>query len=252
MRSLLSSINEHTRTYKSFLRDKSIAIVGPAASVMYEENGSFIDSFDVVVRINRGMELTEDESKIPFIGTRTDVLYNSLDFDPLCGGILNESKFDGLKFICCPYPVKERTFKDRIFYNNSKSYFEKYKIRFISEELYLDYASKANSRLNSGFGAILDIVNISNANVYITGIDFYRSVYQNGYNEHRNWGNDYKKIENDLEFKIFDDISHHNPDRQYEQFKELVKSNKRIDLDVFMKRIINDERYDNWETIPRE
>lgn len=252
MSKLLALEKEHTKEYQSFLEGKSVAIVGPASSVMFEENGDFIDSHDVVIRINKGVELTRKQDKLTFIGEKTDVLYNSLDFDPLSGGDLDNLNLEGVKYICCPYAIKERTFKDKIFYNDDESYFEKYNIRFINDDTYYFSIERTNSRLNSGFGAILDILDMPIKNIYVTGVDFYRSVYQDGYNIQRNWGTSHEKIENDLEFKIFDDDSHHNPDRQFKYFKELIQNDNRIRLDEFMKKIICDERYDNWETIPRD
>lgn len=251
MSRLLKLERKHAKEYRSFLENKSIAIVGPASSVMFEENGVFIDSHDVIVRINKGVELAKRQDKAAYIGGKTDVLYNSLDFNPLSGGNLDNLDLEGIKFICCPYAAKERTFGDKIFYSDNESYFEKFKIRFIDEDTYYSSINKTNSRLNSGFGAILDILDMPIKSLYITGVDFYRSVYQDEYNTQRNWGSDYKKIEDDLEFKIFDDDSHHNPDRQFKYFKELIQNNNKIRLDKFMKKIICDKRYDNWETIPR-
>lgn len=251
---LLQDIKTHQEKYLEFLSNKNVAVIGPAASSMFQENGEKIDSFDVVVRINRGMELIK-ENRL-FIGSKTTVLYNSLDFDPLVGGNLYQDNLENLEFICCPYPIKNRTFQNHIFSNmpnTNETLFEKYKIRFISEKLYTHALEKTNSRINSGFGAILDILDNSPKSLFITGIDFYRSTYHSKYNTHRNWGSDYKKIEEDLEFKIFNDNSRHNPDRQYKYFKEILKKHKDIiELDDFMSSIIEDYRYDKWDTIPRE
>jgi hypothetical protein len=251
---LLQNTKAHEEEYLEFLRNKSVAVVGPAASSTFQENGQKIDSFDVVVRVNRGMELVK-ENKL-FIGSKTDVLYNSLDFSPLVGGNLYQDNLENIEFICCPYPIKSRTFQNHIFSNmpnRNESLFEKYKIRFISEGLYAHAVEETNSRINSGFGAILDILDNSPKSLFITGLDFYRSTYHPKYNARRKWGSDYKKIEEDLEFKLFNDSSRHNPDRQYKYFKRMLKKHEDvIELDGFMSSIINDCRYDNWDTIPRE
>lgn len=253
MSKLLSKLEEHNRLFRSYVENKTIAIVGPASSAMLQESGDIIEKCDIVVRINRGFENLS--TKQSFLGKRTDILYNSLDMDKLCGGDLFSSDLNKVKFICCPYSIKERTFSNRIFSpitKNNNSLFDSYNIRFIEDEIYFNVKSETNSRVNSGFGAIVDILEHNVNNVFITGIDFYRSVYQVDYNKDRNWGSDYKKIEEDLEFKIFNDSNHHNPDRQYSYFKKMYFKNKnKITLDNFMKKIINDERYDKWDTIPR-
>ena len=114
----LDQIKNHNLKYRSFLEDKTVAIIGPASSVLFEENGDEIDKYDVLIRINRGSELVDDKKE--FVGSRTDVLYNSLDFDPLSGGNLSAIKNSNIKFICCPYSVKEKTFSDKIFEKNDQ------------------------------------------------------------------------------------------------------------------------------------
>ncbi|SRR5690554_685100 len=69
MRKAAKTFNE------KWFESKSVAIVGGADSVLYEENGQYIDSFDVVVRINKGVETIEKQSK--HVGTRTDFLFHS-------------------------------------------------------------------------------------------------------------------------------------------------------------------------------
>lgn len=254
MSKLLKKISNHDEEYARLVYKKNIAIIGPAKSTMYEENGKYIDSFDLVVRVNKGAQIVKNNKN--FVGSRTDILYNSLDLNPLSGGNLNKKDVvsDSIKQICCPYPLRERTFNDNIFIplNNEVSIFENKKIRFIKEEIYTKVKETTNSRLNTGFGAILDLLSFEISSLYVSGIDFYRSVYHEQYNAERDWGTDYRKIEDDLEFKKYDDSDHHNPDRQYLYFKKLLEENKNvIMLDNFMSKIITDPRYDKWETIPR-
>jgi hypothetical protein len=251
MSKILEKIKMHNLSFADYVKGKNVAIIGPASSVLFEKNGQEIDEYDIIIRINRGCEIIDNLKD--FVGSRTDILYNSLDFDPLTGGDLFKMEDPNIKFICCPYPIKERTFKEKIFLNNGgPSLFEKYQIRFIDEEIYYNLRKETNSRINSGFGAIVDILNHPVNNIYISGIDFYRSVYCENYNPDRKWGNDFKIIEEDLEFKIYDDDKHHHPDRQYNNFKKLYLKNKeRIVLDGFMSKIIKDDKYDKWDTIPR-
>ena len=134
MSRILQEIKKHNQTFEQYLVGKSVAIVGPASSVMYEKNGKEINDYDIIVRINRGYENIEDKKE--YIGNRTDILYNSLDMSPLCGGpLVIPEKYD-IKYICCPYPIQEKTFSNHIFYKNKHlSLFEKYKIRFILLEI---------------------------------------------------------------------------------------------------------------------
>lgn len=237
--------NEHDKQYKDFLKDKKVALIGPASSSMFEENGQFLDSHDVVVRVNQGLGLCKSNSS--FLGSKTDVLYNSLDFHVNSGGNLFNENLENIKFICCPYPIAENTFRNYIFQNfNGSSLYEKYKIRFIEDKVYYEAKKLSNSRINTGFGAIMDLLQSSLKSLYITGIDFYRSEYLAGYKPYD--GTDVSEIEKDLQFKQYSDSSRHQPDRQYKLFKDIIKRDNRILLDNFMKKITQDQSYDSWDS----
>ena len=73
-----TNINEkYTYYYQKYLCGKNVAIVGPASSIVRTNSGRLIDTFDVVVRLNKSLPLTR--KLIPDIGSRTDILYNSLN-----------------------------------------------------------------------------------------------------------------------------------------------------------------------------
>jgi hypothetical protein len=241
----MKSLDKHNDKYKSFLKNKRVAIVGPSQSAFFNKNGKYIDSFDIVVRINRGIELVEGQES--FLGSQTDVLYNSLDCDILSGGVLTGVD-DQINFICCPYSVEEHTYNDAYI----ESLFDKFNIRFINTEVYNKLKLDTKSRINSGFGAIVDLLQHDIQQLFITGIDFYRSFYHPSYCKERNRSATVEDIEKELEFKQHDDENHHNPDRQYAYFKELVASDTRVIMDPFLNKIIEDSRYDSWDTIPRD
>ena len=44
---------------KDFLKDKKVILVGPSESLLKNKNKEFIESFDVIVRVNRGIEPTD-------------------------------------------------------------------------------------------------------------------------------------------------------------------------------------------------
>lgn len=243
--------------YSLFLKDKKVAVVGPSKSALFtKDNGNKIDSYDVVIRINQGLDLIS-LNKDSF-GTKVDVLYNSLDYSPDSGGIINSQKLyqHGVNYICSPYAEYEG-FHNPIIYSIDSylksSLYNHFSIRFIDRGLYDSIKHGANSRVNSGLGTIVDILSFDISELYITGIDFYRSSYFKGYTPSRNRNNTKKEIEEELEIYQYNDCLHHNPDRQYMFFKDrLVANDKRIKLDSFMGKIIEDERYDKWETIPSE
>lgn len=243
----MENLQIHNENYKKFLQNKKVAIIGPAESTFFNEKGKYIDSFDVVVRINRGIEVVKGNES--FIGSRTDILYNSLDFGPNSGGIL-KGVDDKIKFICCPYSIEKGTFRGAPRY-----IFDEFNIRFINTDVYNKVKTNTNSSLNSGFGAIIDILQHDIQQLYITGIDFYRSLYSNKYPSQTDkpMTKSFEAIEKTLEFVKNPNNSHyHHPDRQYIEFKKIVNTDDRIKLDPFLTKIINDSRYDEWGTIPKD
>lgn len=233
--------------YKEFLKNKKVAIIGPAESAFFNESGKYIDTFDIVVRVNRGIEMVKGNES--FIGNRTDVLYNSLDYGINSGGNL-EGVDNTIKFICCPYSIEEGTFRRGAI---PSSVFDKFNIRFIDTKVYNKLKSGTNSGINSGFGAIVDILQHDIQQLYITGIDFYRSLYSSKYpSQTNNMAVSFDAIEKELEFKKYPNRRVHHPDRQYIEFKKIISSDERIKLDPFLTKIIKDNRYDKWDTIPRK
>ena len=72
------------KKYQNYLIGKRVALVGPAEYLSKLKNGEYIDSFDIVVRVNRGTEVIEKYQSS--IGKRTDILYNCLIKSPDNGG----------------------------------------------------------------------------------------------------------------------------------------------------------------------
>ena len=58
------------KTFKDYIHNKTIALVGPAKYMENTNLGSEIDNHDVVIRINRGIELNNTEH----IGSKSDIL----------------------------------------------------------------------------------------------------------------------------------------------------------------------------------
>ena len=47
------------KKYQNYLSGKRVALVGPAAYLTKLNTGKYIDSFDIVVRVNRGTEVID-------------------------------------------------------------------------------------------------------------------------------------------------------------------------------------------------
>ena len=68
---------KYNELFVNYLKDKTIALIGPAESIIGTKKGHIIDQFDIVVRLNKSLPLPKKMSED--IGSRTDILYNSLN-----------------------------------------------------------------------------------------------------------------------------------------------------------------------------
>lgn len=232
--------------YKDFLKGKRVALVGPGKTVCLKKQGELIDSYDVVVRLN-------DMLKIPnivkqYIGYRTDVIYSTLDGNP--HAIINNLSSNSVKYASSSYPKEEWFFEERMQKNISFLKSQKsFKTIILPSSPYFDVKRKTNSRPNTGFSAIIDLLSSELSELYITGIDFYRSViedegtaYMFGYN--CQWtnkkGHQYTKkhIESDGP-----DV--HDPDASYQFFKENYYKDSRVKTDAIFTKYLSNSKYDS-------
>ena len=63
------------RKFNHYLKDKSVVIVGPAGYMENSKKGDFIESFDIVVRLNNGWLPTENMYED--VGKKTTVRWHS-------------------------------------------------------------------------------------------------------------------------------------------------------------------------------
>ena len=200
----------------------------------------FIDSFDIVVRINNIHDIN-NQTLINDLGKRVDVIY----FD----GSMNQSRFQDYsksspKLLKCTYPESEWFFNDRCKNNIStiKKYFN---TEIVDINMYNKLKSSLDTNLktrpNSGLIAIIDLLSFPLSELYITGIDFYRSSYAS---YHPDYGtsslSDIKNI-----FKNGDNGDVHDINTQFCYFKNIFKNESRIKVDDILNMYLSDIKYEN-------
>ena len=108
--------------YSSFMKNKKIAIIGPSPSIRKIEDGNYIEkNFDIIIRINKGWKHKSKMDK--YIGKRTDVIYNCLDYSEECGGTMDTEylKNNNVKMIVDPIQYLYDNKKQRDFFMFSGS-----------------------------------------------------------------------------------------------------------------------------------
>ena len=175
-------LNQYSSLFRKFVENKTVAIVGPANSIIGSGKGKTIDKFDIVIRLNKALPLPMNISKD--IGTKTTIIYNSLNVSDYPGqNILDTNLYKkyGVQFVCCSYPY------NGVFVNDINNYINRYQFdipfRCIEHGKYYAFENKIKTRPYTGTSAIMDILSYKIKALYITGIDFYNTPY---YSQYRN------------------------------------------------------------------
>ena len=235
--------------FRQYLKGKTVALVGPSKTMSMQNNGQLIDSYDVVVRLNNMLEMPKGhEGKL---GSRTDVVYATLDDPPK--KIAYECAKNKVKYLSSSYPKGEWFFKDRMM-NNVKTLkmVKKFKTVTLPDEPYFSVKNTNKTRPNTGFSAIIDLLSSDIKELYITGVDFFRSVSLDG--EHSyfkdyncQWSNKPKKSFLKVEY---DGNDRHDPDKDFLYFKkEMYEKDKRIKVDKFLKEFLHDSKYEKLSNL---
>jgi hypothetical protein len=236
----------HEEDYKKYLAGKRVVLVGPSDTVLKEKNGDCIDSYDVVVRLNRAVSHLEGQEE--YIGNRTDILYACFSTGYINASHPRTGKLEvdyrlweqnKIKFVSTTYPESEDFYNASVAHNvHDTLNNSNVNVRLIPNEPYYSTKHNIGCHLNSGMVAICDLLSSDLAELYITGIDFYRSLYQTGYETFS---------KQDI-IQMFRHNSKHDPDKQFRHFKyNLFNQDKRISVDRQLGIFLSDPRFESYE-----
>ena len=226
-------------TLANLITNKKIIIVGPSPHLTGKNMGSFIDSFDVVVRIN---ELGISKDYFIDYGSRTDVAFLSLSEQSLrvYKKMLSEVYTNELKIIVHPRdeyninPYSEESFKTR----NTREIYDDIGLSVdyfhISHPSFFERCNLFGVYPTTGALAIQEILNYDFKSLYICGFSFYTT--KNKWNEGKK---NYMKV-------YSSSISEHNIrkpghdiNKEVQGLKKLISENNRnIFGDILFERII--------------
>lgn len=213
-------------SFADFVRDKTVVLVGPAPSIIGTKQGKYIDSFDIIIRLNKALPIPEHLKED--IGSKTDILYNCLNPKPHCGGKINFEvlKKNNVEYLCCPYPPIY-PFKKNIdaFKKNNKGFI---KFKHFDTDYYLRLKKWMHTNPNTGVCAILDILRYPIKSLYVTGITFFKGGY---YKEYRNQNE--KQV-----LALMAKYNFHQQEGQKKYMKKVLQRDERITMDKTLKDIV--------------
>jgi len=234
-------------SFRNYIEGKSIAIVGPAEYMTSSGLGLDIDSHDIVVRINRSIELCDDYKDD--IGQKTDVLYSCLIEKSANAGKINpnELKKKGIKYICVPPKssikgfAKDNTISDYASIKKLSMLSNLFSTRIIDYKLNNSIAEKIMCRPNTGYLAIFDILNCNPEQLSIYGFSFYLDGFMKGCKS------GVEKEENMTEAQYTDkcfNSTRHIQKNMWLYAKKTLLNHKKVKLDDNLKLILSLDRFD--------
>ena len=210
----------YTRIFSfRYLAGKRIVLVGPASSAFNTDKGGYIDSFDVVIRVNKSAYVVHEGKFQNDIGTRTDILLHSFFENTESGGgplNIDMYKKQGVKFLINPRSNASGL-------RNTLNFYKKYLTTYITYTLPSGFYRKICAPLKGykptvGLTALFLAMEADFKELYITGFTFYRTPFGAGYRD---------QIQDPDKAKAFILAQGiHNIDLEFEAFQKLLDKNK--------------------------
>jgi hypothetical protein len=236
----IRSKGRYDTQYNEFLKDKRVVIVGPSPSLEGKGLGTFIDSYDIVIRMNKAFPIESDIQDD--LGSRTDIHSHCLCTTIDCGGpvFYKEMKEQNV-FVSCPYPKWVQPFYDDVtrFERDNK----KWELPFhvIDTDYYISIAEMLGTRPNSGTMTILDTLAYDVKELYITGFTWFRDGWRKTYKDHvelfgEEIGTNKRQKELSGEFG-----GTHKQKPQEDLVREIYLKDDRVFIDDVMKEILKVE-----------
>jgi len=172
-----------------YLENKKVIIVANGPNV--KNQGGFIDSFDVVTRLNKSLPIKNENN----YGSRTDILYNCINRSPDSGNwtleYYNEVK-NLTKWVVKAFPNLQ--WQGSFSFDQDKKYGATYdnyifecmnlcpeKTSSFDINLYKLIESNIQSRPNTGILGIIDLLNYDIESLYIKGFTLFKGGYDKEY-----------------------------------------------------------------------
>ena len=165
---------------------KRVIVVGPASTVKQDVLGVDVDSYDVVVRLNKGIELAISDAE-GHLGTRTDVLFHNL----VESGQRNAGKIPpellrhhGVKTVVFPHwtPIGSK----RRVHAKHRQLYSLPDLQLVV--LHADFCSQLRRLLGGvpptvGTSAVLYFLTCELEELAIHGFTYFETPYLSGYND---------------------------------------------------------------------
>ena len=228
---------------RSLVENKVVAIVGPAKYMSGSNYGAEIDSHDLVVRINRGIESTKKYPRD--IGKRTEILYSCLIERAQQAGKIDPQSLKGsygVKHIVAPPVSDMKGFSNGTRYHSLvkketiKALSSLFQMSIIDQDLNNEIAKEIKCKPNTGFLAIYHLLSMNPKSLKVYGFSFYLDGFIPG--QKSGVENEKKCTEQEFADMAFNSKRHVQVD-MWRYAKRTLVNDPRIRLDPVLKEILN-------------
>jgi hypothetical protein len=217
---------------KKAFKNKRVAIVGAANSTFDEKGGDFIDSFDIVIRINKAAQTWEKKNSV-YLGSKFTYLFHSFYENEFSGGgKIDFEKFErlGIKKLINPNYTNQGLKAHINFY---KRHLKVKRTYMLAPRLTKNIKEAIDGYIPTvGFSALMALLLSDCKEIYITGFTFFKSPYAKGYRDNLI---DLEKNKAHLEYQGI-----HKPDLEFIAFKKQLNltSCRHVKMDKVLAALI--------------
>jgi len=197
------------------VKGKRVAIIGPANSSVDEKKGTYIDEFDIVIRINKAPSVIASGKFDAFIGTKVDMLFHSFfENTQSGGGPLDIALFESLGIRYLVNPVAE--FRGyRVIFNFFKKYKYRKNVYVLPAQAYRRWKKKLNGyQPTIGFCALMSLLECDFEELFLSGFTFFKTGFAEGYRDNMR--------ESTQVQEFIRNHGLHNPEMEFEIFRDAV------------------------------
>lgn len=205
----------------NLLNGKTIAYVAPSPHLKGLGMGDYIDSHDLVIRINQACDAPEVDWKD--YGRRTDISVNCLNILKRTALEKNMDFANSLKFMICPMINMTETADVNNFLERLEA-----PTHNVCDGYLLKLFEQVGTICNTGLAGIVTLLNYEIENIYVTGMTFYNmntfgKVYSDSYHDeaakNNNFSANIKRQPSPEELRM--DIHYQQPQINY--FAKMLK-----------------------------
>jgi hypothetical protein len=232
----LAMPDTHVPSLAEFLKNKTVALVGPAESLAGAQYGGEIDAFDVVVRLKFA-----ESGLAADMGRRTDIIYFTPYQDAASFAEQLMTTHRGARLLVSTYPYIKRHKK---FLKEFARLNLPVKIKFVSKLHRKFLLMNMVGKPYTGITALFHLLTYPIARLKIFGIDFYTTGYRDEYIAkvvgpiNKVQKNTTKCVPDIVVFSKRTQKMCHNNISQFEFFRNYIFEDRRVALDDNLSAIV--------------